>query len=336
MPDKLRVEYDSLTQLAAMLAKEAADLEELPKRIAYHADYLQRCGWSGDSAIKFFGELVEVLDPATWKMIALLWDISDLINNLVRLFRQAEEAVAALFSGVGSQDITAQIVSLEKALNAAKDPAATKAVAEKVDQLFAEKMRQIMGKDIDLNLGGTKDFTTREKLLVLETFSELPKTLVSKSMLDGLARYDKLPQKTADYNPDTKAINMTDSAYDDIFMKRYGLSSKEHAFQAILLHEMAHSIQYDKNGNFSPLMEDYAKKFGYRVIAIDGSLWQYKGKISDMPGADDRSSMYPVGRMTGQEDMAEAITFYRYAPERLSQERYNWVRDNIYNGQEFK
>jgi WXG100 family type VII secretion target len=338
MTDRLRVEYDSLSQIIGAFAQEAIDLEELFRRIGNAAEDLRRAGWIGSAAVYFFSEYAEVANPATWRLIGLLWDISELTKQLVDYFHSVEEQVSQLFRlGVNQEDITTQIVALEKALeHAANNPTEADAVAARVDKLYAEGMTQIMGRNIDLKSSASASFSAREKLLIVEAFSQFPKTLRDKGMLDRLARYQTLPKAAAEYDPDSRVMNVTDEVYSAEYMRRYGIYSKEAAFQANILHEMAHSVQYDQKGNFSKLMEDYATQFGWKLMSPGGSVWWYKGNPGDLPGADDPSSMYPSNKMSAQEDMAEAVVFYRYAPERLSIDRYNWVKDNIYDGQEFK
>jgi WXG100 family type VII secretion target len=356
MGDRLRLEYDSLTQIATLLAKEAADLEELPKRIAYHADYLQRAGWSGDAAIKFFGELVEVLDPATWKMIALLSDVSNLINQLVHFFRQVEQEVAALFRFPRDPAIDA----LKQAVQIGVDETTgfgllknwllgdlegyqlyKSAIDGMVDTFYKTKMHEIMGRDIDIipanPADGNKDFTAREKLLVVEAFENFPKTIRDKAQLDHIGRFNTMGDGVGGkYNPNFAEVYMADAAYAQKFKNRYNVTSDDDVFEAVVLHEATHSIQYDADGKPSALLNDYAKQFGWKQDA--GGNWKYSGDAAAMPASPDNDPMkgYPRDKMNPYEDMAESVTYYRYAPDKLSWERYNWVRDNIYSGQEFK
>jgi WXG100 family type VII secretion target len=337
MAPKIRAQYNELAQAKQAMLNEAEAVRQMTSGLKALIGSLRGKSWSGHGLETFLKEMDEVVLPAMTRLSTTLVRSAALMDEIQRIFQNTDEAVGQLFRQHIKPDLTSQIVTLEKVLKRAEHEPAMFGIAitSMIDIFYTSQAPQLMGRHIYLKRG-TKDFTAREKLLILETFSELPKTLRDKSRMVGLVRHDTLSAVDADYHPAHREINLTDTAYGDVYMKRLGLHTPEHAFQAVLLHELTHSIQYDQKGNFSKLLEDYSTKFGYKDLSLNGSVWQYKGQVSDIPGADDPGTMYPLARMNPQEDMAEAVVFYRYAPERLSKDRYEWVRDNIYGGQEFK
>jgi WXG100 family type VII secretion target len=114
---------------------------------------------------------------------------------------------------------------------------------------------------------------------------------------------------------------------------RYG---EGNGFKATVLHEMVHSIQYDEKGNHTQILKDFAKAFDWYQ---EGEQWKYYGGEAYLPGADNRTQQYPnLANTNPLEDMAESVAFYRYNPKSLlftSKDRYNWVKEHIYGGQEF-
>jgi WXG100 family type VII secretion target len=337
MAPKIRVQYNELAQAKQAMLKEAEAIRQMTSGLKKLIGGLREKSWSGHGLETFLREMDEVVLPAMTRLSTALVSSAALMDEIQRIFQATDEAVGHLFRQQVEPDLTSQIVTLEKALQRAEHepPMFGVAINSMIDIFYASQASELMGRHIYLKQA-TKDFTAREKLLILETFSELPKTLREKSRMVGLVRHDTLSAAAANYHPARREINLTDAAYGDDYVKRLGLHSAEHAFQAVLLHELTHSIQYDEKGNFSKLLADYSTKFGYRDLSMNGTVWHYNGQDSDIPGADDPSTMYPQTQMNPQEDMAEAVVFYRYAPERLSKDRYDWVRDNIYSGQEFK
>jgi WXG100 family type VII secretion target len=345
MGDRLRLEYDSLTKIAGSFAQEANDLEQMVRRIANMADNVQRAGWMGIAAAQFFGAHAELLDPATWKMIALLYDTSNLINQLVQNFRSVEEQVAELFRrppdpaiGLLKWAIQFNLDHLLELDEMGVMDTVNSTLKTAAENFYHNKMREIMGRDIPISPPpgekGYQEFYPKEKVLIVETFSELPKTMRDKAVIDNLYRVDKFGDNTAaNYNV-MGDITISGAVLNQGMQQRYSVSSSDQAFQAVLLHELTHSIQFNADGSHSKLLTDYAAEFGWQQGP--GGNWKYTGDVDHLPGHDNPSTWYKATGENPLEDMAEAVTFYRYAPDRLSQARYDWVRDNVYDGREFK
>lgn len=113
----------------------------------------------------------------------------------------------------------------------------------------------------------------------------------------------------------------------------------EQRAETVIFHELVHSSQYDADGTLNDVTQAYLAEFEW---SFDGKNWSYSGSPDDFPGSSDKylgvETGYPSSGRNGLEDMAEAVTYYRYEPQRLKQEspeRYEWVKENIYNGEEF-
>jgi WXG100 family type VII secretion target len=204
-----------------------------------------------------------------------------------------------------------------------------------------EQLQLLFGRDVSA-VDGDKNWTEKEIILMRGVLNDFPQGLADRSVLSNIYRDSGEGRryagvfcpKEAEECPDPRSIVMNDSAYSYGLQKRYGVDA-DTAFQAVLLHEMVHASQSDSLGMPNKLVRDFALEMGWEEIP--GVGWNYTGDFADLPGADEGQFMYPDLENTNpMEDMAESITFYRYAPERLSPERYNFVKNQIFDGKEFK
>lgn len=111
---------------------------------------------------------------------------------------------------------------------------------------------------------------------------------------------------------------------------------RQHA-RAILAHEITHNFQFYGTGRRlsnlqeSPVIQDFAQRFGWSFDSAS-SRWSF-----DPNRRAERVSQYAIGTpdnpTSPMEDMAEAVAFYLYDPDRLKataangQSRYDFVRD---------
>jgi hypothetical protein len=201
------------------------------------------------------------------------------------------------------------------------------------------------------NLSETKDVTPKksadwptERLNDVKlVMNELPKIFATESIVSGFywagenanAPFEDndtagmfiLKDPTGSYSKGSITLSLGAEK-----ITRYG---EGNSFKATVLHEMVHSIQYDKNGAHTKILKDFAEAFGW--YQVNGEWW-YSGGNAYLPGADSNQQYPNLAKTNPLEDMAESVAFYRYNPESLwftSKDRYNWVKEHIYGGQEF-
>jgi len=206
-----------------------------------------------------------------------------------------------------------------------------------------EQLRRLFGRDVNL-VDGDEQWSEKEVALVRDILDDLPPDLANRSVLSHIYRDAEPDDKKLlggvfcpvgdSVCPHARSIVIYDAAYGEGFQKRYGVDA-DTAFQAVLTHELVHTAQYNEAGLPNDLLRKYADEMGWKEAP--GTGWLYEGDPKALPGSDQPQYMYPNLEENGpSEDFAEAVTFYMYAPERLSQERYDFVREHIFGGREFK
>ena len=110
--------------------------------------------------------------------------------------------------------------------------------------------------------------------------------------------------------------------------------------ETVVFHELVHSAQFTPEGQLTNLTQQYITHFGWSYS--DGK-WSHESSKGPFPGTTDdffgNPVAYPEADRTGLEDMADGITYYRYEPgtlKRESPERYAWIKENVFGGQEFQ
>jgi WXG100 family type VII secretion target len=95
--DKLRVEYEPLSNLANAFAHESQEIEKLIQHLTRCAEELYASGWTGRSANAFYQEASEFIFPATSKLSAVLQSSAEIIAQCQQIYWDADQEVGKLF-----------------------------------------------------------------------------------------------------------------------------------------------------------------------------------------------------------------------------------------------
>lgn len=210
---------------------------------------------------------------------------------------------------------------------------------------------------IELINDSDKQWTKREVEILEEVLQDLPPEFRDRTreFLKRMVRSKQGPSDrsliiSGEYYPYSVgpqdrwlSIYIYDAAYS-IGHYPYSLWSRDKRFKSILLHEITHAIQVEhkittnEDGKTiitpvnNALVLEYAEKFGW---VYKEPRWTYRGKKSDLPyhsfwNSDPYSGKDPF------EDMSEAVTLYVYNPSKLSKARYEFLKERVFDGKEFK
>lgn len=211
-------------------------------------------------------------------------------------------------------------------------------------------------------MNGDRDWTTREVQLFKFVYDSYKKNL-GKDLLKNFGKLKSIERKKADgstfgvFYPDDNKIIIYDEANS-----KFDFKNSDDQFKGTLAHEILHLlVTYNlKSGNKyknryeNPLLKGYISainkaldeetetkgKFGWQK-GIFG--WQFFPPDVDITLFFDiwwkAIEFCPPTIYAGtnpEEDFAEAIMFYLLDPERLDPARYEYIKNNIFNGKEFK
>lgn len=98
MPDRVRADYDELSNIAARFASQSEAVTEIEHRLLDQISALQGGGWLGQGANAFYEELEGLVLPAVRKLCESLEETGTIIGEVARTLQDAEGEAAALFA----------------------------------------------------------------------------------------------------------------------------------------------------------------------------------------------------------------------------------------------
>lgn len=197
----------------------------------------------------------------------------------------------------------------------------------------AAAMRERIGDKYHLEIrNGDKEWTKYELILLEDTLRSLPPDFYGKASIHEIIRDSSNNGAGGVYYGSKGPIRIYDRAYE---MDKYDQSHYGN-FKATIAHELTHGLQYynPKNDKTygdaydNPLMKDWAKTTGWKKSWWGLGEWEYTGKKDELPTG--------YAGTNPKEDMAESVVLYMYNPEKLSQNRYDFLKEHVFNGKEYK
>ncbi len=221
----------------------------------------------------------------------------------------------------------------------------------------------------------TAEWTQQELNWMNDMLKELPKSMLEKMSLNRIVRnkvqiddqgnprpsvggtyYPCGSPPEKDCGPEVATIRIFNGAASPSSFPGDVDGSK--FFKSIILHEMIHAMQYQKdktsiyrNAYDSPLMQNYMDATRNITNIYDpgfneqGNGWIWGSYPNQQPKYHlwqppaDNSPPDEYGKINPKEDMCDSVMWYMYDPQRLkavSIKRYNAIRDLIFEGVEYE
>lgn len=354
----LHMETDLVRGVGTQLQQVASSLQQQTQQLNYSAQALSNA-WQGPSADIFVSEIQPLLQYLN--RIALE---GDTLNQ--RLQREVDEweQVSSKF-GINNVMYVNKTTPTDASVSHVGDerspwkqwlgdntplafvPGFTPPAGGDIETID-DRLHMKFGRDVNL-VDGNQVWTDHEVAAVDRAIEKFPDTLARSSLINNIYRAsDKDPSGPPlgfwlppNYNGDDygayEPSSITLFRGMPLNNTRQGGIGEVDRIETVMFHELVHSAQYNADGSMNDLTVSYLREFDWSDDAKT-----YYGDPNNFPGSSDTFLGQPVGYpesgRTGWEDMAEAITYYRYEPETLrreSPERYAWVKDHIFAGQEF-
>lgn len=97
-PHKIQADYDELMEIMQRFDMEGQDVERLKRRIQFLVEDLERRGWKGHGARRFYNEMYMDVLPALRALYDALYAASDTTREITGVIQRAEEEAAGVFS----------------------------------------------------------------------------------------------------------------------------------------------------------------------------------------------------------------------------------------------
>ncbi len=97
MGDKTVLDFQQLEQICKKFQQEADDLQGLYQDTKNRVDNLHSIGWVGRGSDKFFEESENMVLPAMSRLINAMRNASNILNNIMNLYQQAQEEASNPF-----------------------------------------------------------------------------------------------------------------------------------------------------------------------------------------------------------------------------------------------
>ncbi len=101
MPYKIQGHYDDLGDAVRAFGREADDTGNLLDRVNHAVRGLENGGWIGEGADMFYQEMNHEVLPAVRRLVSALEDSAQAVQQIVKIFQQAEYEAGHLFRGEG-------------------------------------------------------------------------------------------------------------------------------------------------------------------------------------------------------------------------------------------
>lgn len=204
------------------------------------------------------------------------------------------------------------------------------------------------GHNVNL-VDGNKTWQEHEVAAADQAITNFPESLAKLSQVRNVYRDSEMTGESNVYGvwfPPGYKANEDSNAHEPASINLYNYQNApprqgglEQRAETIIFHELVHSAQFNSDGTLNEMTKSYLSEFEW---SFDGKKWNYSGDPESFPGASDKflgkNVGYPKAGRNGLEDMAEAVTYYCYEPKTLKQEspkRYEWVKEHIFDGEEF-
>ncbi len=103
MAGKIHGDYDGLADAARAFTRQASDVDSLLDRLNHAVRGLEYGGWIGEGANMFYQEMNYEVLPAVQRLISSLQDAAGAVQQIARIFQQAEHDAGQLFQGEAAQ-----------------------------------------------------------------------------------------------------------------------------------------------------------------------------------------------------------------------------------------
>ncbi len=370
--------YPDLDALAARFAQQGEQVQTLTQRMAQRADVLRGGSWQGRGKAAFLAELDGEVTPALLRLAAALGQAGQVTTQIRLLILAAEEEAAAPFRGEGEHresemsrgsdgaDYVNSTTPSDASRSGVTDtrppwmewlgdhtplafiPGFTPPAGGDIETID-DRLQKKFGRDVNL-VNGNERWTDYEAAAIDRAVANLPPSLAETSLLRNIYRDKSEGDGTAafwvppGYQDSQYGVHepqsITFMTPAPLVFTRQGSPEAGERVETVVFHELVHSAQFTTDGQLTGLAQRYISHFGWSYDS-DGK-WTHDSNKGPFPGTTEHflgiSVAYPEAGRTGLEDMAEAITYYRYEPETLkreSPERYAWIKENVFGGQQF-
>jgi WXG100 family type VII secretion target len=99
MGGKIHGDYDGLADAVRTFSREANDTGSMFDRMNHAVRGLEYGGWIGQGADMFYREMNYEVLPAVQRLISVLQDAAGIVQQIVKIFQQAEYDAGQLFRG---------------------------------------------------------------------------------------------------------------------------------------------------------------------------------------------------------------------------------------------
>lgn len=97
MAQQIQANYDDLQDVASRFTNQAQAIQAMLQRVSSSYSKLRGGGWQGRGADAFFGEMEDIVLPATGRLQDALEQAGQATGNIARAVKQAEEEASSLF-----------------------------------------------------------------------------------------------------------------------------------------------------------------------------------------------------------------------------------------------
>lgn len=369
---KIRIDTEHAREVARRLMVEGEHMAEMGRELGGAISGLNTGAWDGQSRYRAEPMLNRV-QPESRRVAEGLDTLGRKLLHVAETFEVEDNTAARALEGMGWVDFE---TSTDKETYVNKTAPTRASTAPMVDErppwkrflgdytplAFIPGFTPPAGGDtitvddrIDAKFGynvnivdGNKTWQEHEVAAVDRATGNFPDSLAQLSEVRNIYRDSEHREKNylGVWYPPTFQSKNDDSAYEEASIVLYDTDNMlprqgglEQRAEVVVFHELVHSAQFNKDGTTNDLTNSYLSEFGW---SFDGEDWNYSGNPDAFPGAKDKwwgeNAGYPESDRNGLEDMAEAITYYRYEPETLrkdSPKRYEWVKEHVFKGEEF-
>jgi WXG100 family type VII secretion target len=98
MAEEIRADYDKLEEVAGRFNNQSQEMQQMGRQVRASYGKLRDGGWIGDAATKFFGEMEELVFPASDRLTEALEEAGQTTQRIAQTVKQAEQEASSLFS----------------------------------------------------------------------------------------------------------------------------------------------------------------------------------------------------------------------------------------------
>lgn len=98
MAEHVEVNYDQMTSIRNSFEQQSEDIQNMLKKLESQVDHLRGGEWIGQGANSFYDEMDSLLLPAVQRLVQALQEGSQVIAQMIEIFKQAEEESRSVWS----------------------------------------------------------------------------------------------------------------------------------------------------------------------------------------------------------------------------------------------